>query len=131
MTESCPNCIIYYQLSVFDQRGAARIIDGNNDGTATVDSGAFEVQLGTTAASVSVSGRVTTRGRGISNAVVHLTSQSGEILTTRTNRLGYYTFTDLAAGETYIFNVFSKRYQFDPKVINLTEDLSELDFIAQ
>ncbi len=84
-----------------------------------------------TAASVSVSGRVTVRGRGISNAVVHLTSQNGEILTTRTNRLGYYTFKELAAGETYIFNVFSKRYQFDSKVVNLTEDLAELDFSAR
>jgi hypothetical protein len=62
---------------------------------------------------------------------VHLTSQSGEILTSRTNRLGYYTFTDLAVGETYIFNVFSKRYQFNPKVISLTEDLDELNFTAQ
>ena len=116
-----------------DQRGTgfARIRDGNGDGTPTIDIGAFEVQLGTTAATVSVSGRVTARGRGISNAVVHLTSQSGEIQTARTNRFGYYTFTELAAGETYIFNVFSKRYQFDPKVINLTEDLSEIDFTAQ
>jgi hypothetical protein len=62
---------------------------------------------------------------------VHLTSQSGEIQTARTNRLGYYTFTDLAVGETYIFNVFSKRYQFIPQVVNLTEDLAELDFSAQ
>jgi predicted outer membrane repeat protein len=114
-----------------DQRGFPRIVDGNGDGTAIVDIGAFEAPLGTTAASVSVSGRVTARGRGISNAVVHLTSQSGEILTSRTNRLGYYTFTDLAAGETYIFNVFSKRYQFNPQVVNLTEDLAELDFSAQ
>jgi len=85
----------------------------------------------TTAATVSVSGRVTARGRGMSNAVVHLTNQNGEIHTVRTNRGGYYTFTDLAAGETFIFNVFSKRYQFNPKVINLTEDLSEIDFTAQ
>ncbi len=114
-----------------DQRGFPRIRDGNGDGTPTVDIGAFEVQLGTTAATVSVSGRVTARGRGISSAVVHLTSQSGEIQTVRTNRLGYYTFTELAAGETYIFNVFSKRYQFNPQVVNLTEDLAELDFSAQ
>jgi predicted outer membrane repeat protein len=117
----------------FDQRGTGflRIRDGNGDGTAIVDIGAFEVQQVTTAATVSVSGRVTARGRGISNAVVHLTSQSGEIQTARTNRLGYYTVTELAAGETYIFNVFSKRYQFNPQVVNLTEDLDELNFTAQ
>lgn len=116
-----------------DQRGAGfpGIVDGAPPAGAIVDIGAFEAALGTTAATVSVSGRVTARGRGISNAVVYLTNQSGEILTVRTSRGGYYTFTDLAAGETCIFNVFSKRYQFDPKVINLTEDLSEIDFTAQ
>jgi hypothetical protein len=62
---------------------------------------------------------------------VHLTDQNGEILTARTNRLGYYTFKELAVGETYIFNVFSKRYKFNPQVVNLTEDLLELDFSAQ
>jgi hypothetical protein len=100
------------------------------DPAAQATNGRFSV-TGATAASVSVAGRVTARGRGISNAVVRLTNQSGEIQTVRTNRLGYYTFRELAAGETYIFNVFSKRYQFDPKVINLTEDLAEVDFTAQ
>ena len=100
-------------------------------GAIVTSQAAIITVLAPTAATVSVSGRVTARGRGVSNAVVHLTSQNGEILTVRTNRLGYYTFKELAAGETYIFNVFSKRYQFDPKVINLTEDLSEIDFAAQ
>jgi hypothetical protein len=71
------------------------------------------------------------RGRGISNAVVHITNQKGEIQTYRTNRSGYYTFTDLAAGETYIFSVYAKRYQFNSQVVTLTEDLAELDFTAQ
>jgi hypothetical protein len=118
-----------------DQRGFARPFDNpgitNATGGDGADIGAFEVQAAPTAATVSVSGRVTARGRGISNAVVHLTSQSGEIQTARTNRLGYYTFTELAAGETYIFNVFSKRYQFNPQIVNLTEDLDELNFTAQ
>jgi len=117
-----------------DQRGSTRPADNlsitnatNGDGS---DIGAFEVQV-TTAATVSVSGRITARGRGISNAVVHLTNQNGEIQTARTNRLGYYSFTELASGETYIFDVFSKRYQFDPKVINLTKGLSDIDLTAQ
>jgi hypothetical protein len=117
----------------FDQRGTGflRIRDGNGDGTAIVDIGAFEVQLAPTAASVSVSGRVKAGRRGVSNAVVQLTSQSGEIQTARTNFFGYYSFRDLAAGETYIINVYSKRYQFNPQVVNLTEDLDELNFTAQ
>jgi hypothetical protein len=85
-----------------------------------------------TAATVSVSGRVlSTMGRGVSNAVVHLTNQNGEIQTTRTTLFGYYTLKDIAAGESYIFNVYSKRYQFNTQVITLTEDLDGLNFTAQ
>jgi parallel beta-helix repeat protein len=99
---------------------------------AASDIGAFEFQLGPTAASVSVSGRVlSSHGRGVFNAVVHLTNQMGEIQTTRTNSSGYYTFHEVAAGESYIFNVYAKRYQFNPQVIALTEDLAELNFTAQ
>ncbi len=47
-----------------------------------------------------------------------------------TNFFGYYSFKDIPAGETYVINVYSKRYQFNPQVINLTEDLNELNFIA-
>jgi hypothetical protein len=86
---------------------------------------------GPTAAAVSISGRVTAKRRGVSGAVVQITKQTGEIQTARTNRLGYYTFKELAVGETYIFNVFSKRFQFNTQVINLTEDLAEIDFTAQ
>jgi hypothetical protein len=119
---------------VFDQRGVnfPRIRDGNGDGTAIVDIGAFEFLSRPTAASVSVSGRVLSSGRrGVSGAVVHLTKQNGEIQTTRTNTFGYYTFKDIAVGETYIINVYSKRYQFNPQVVSLTEDLSGLNFTAQ
>jgi parallel beta-helix repeat protein len=117
-----------------DQRGAgfSRIVDGNSDGSAIVDIGAFERQLVATAATVSVSGRVlSSRGRGVSNAVVYLTNQRGEIQTARTNRSGYYTFQEITAGESYIFNVYAKRYQFNAQVITLTEDLAELNFTAQ
>ncbi|MEJ7698635.1 MAG: hypothetical protein WKF71_03155 [Pyrinomonadaceae bacterium] len=62
---------------------------------------------------------------------MHLTKQNGEIQTARTNRSGHYTFKDMAVGETYVFNVYAKRYQFDAQVVTLTEDLAELDFTAQ
>ncbi len=117
-----------------DQRGVnfPRIRDGNGDGTAIVDIGAFEFLLRPTAATVSVSGRVLSYGRrGVSGAVVHLTKQNGEIQITRTNSFGYYSFKDIAVGETYIINVYSKRYQFNPQVVSLTEDLNGLNFTAQ
>jgi len=49
---------------------------------------------------------------------------------TLTNAFGYYRFEDVGAGETYIVNVFSKRYSFAPQVVTVTEDLTDLNFTA-
>lgn len=84
-----------------------------------------------TAAGVAVSGRVSTAdGRGLRNAVVYLTKANGETISTRTTTFGYYRFDGLEAGQTVIVGVSSKRYQFAPQVIDLTESLTNVDFTA-
>ena len=85
-----------------------------------------------TAAGVSVSGRVMTpKGGGISRASVSITDRQGITRSVRTNMFGYYSFEDVAAGETYIVNVFSKSYQFTPKVVSVSDAVSDLDFYPQ
>ena len=85
-----------------------------------------------TAASVSISGRVLTPdGRGLMNASVILTDASGNTRTVKTNTFGYFHFEEVAAGQTYIFTVVSKHYNFAPQIVNITEDLSVLNFTAQ
>jgi hypothetical protein len=85
-----------------------------------------------TAASVSVSGRVLSSfGRGVSNAQVSLTGQNGAARTARTNSFGYYRFDDIAAGQTSVFSVSHKRYQFAPRVVTINEELGNFDFAAQ
>jgi len=80
-----------------------------------------------TAATVTVSGRVLTSSkRGVQ---VKITNSSGETRSVFTNSFGFYQFEDLSAGEIYIVNVFSKRYIFNSRVVNLYEDISELDFV--
>jgi len=59
-----------------------------------------------------------------------LTDAFGNTRTARTSTFGYYRFDEVEAGQTYIFNVRSKRYQFAPQVVTVTEDLTELNFIA-
>jgi CSLREA domain-containing protein len=118
-----------------DQRGAPRTYDDpatpNAPGGSGTEIGAFELQI-PTAAGVSVSGRVLDEtGRGIFRASVSMTDQNGITRTTRTNNFGQYSFTGVAVGETYIFNVFTKRYQFDPLVRTISEDLYDLDFTPQ
>ena len=50
----------------------------------------------------------------------------------QTGSFGYYTFDDLRVGETYVITVQGRRYffQMPSRVINLTDNIADLDFIA-
>ena len=120
-----------------DQRGLTRPFDNPSITNATggdgSDIGAFEVQAGTTAASVSISGRVMTEnGRGIRNVWITLTDSSGNVRTATTTAFGYYRFADVAAGETYIITAFGKLYTFSQpsQVLNTNGDLTDINFIG-
>jgi hypothetical protein len=82
-----------------------------------------------TASNVSVSGRVTNGKKGISKAIVSVTDSSGTVRTARTSSLGYYSL-ELPAGQTYIFNVTAKHYEFAPRVVTLQDAIGNLDFEA-
>jgi hypothetical protein len=81
-----------------------------------------------TAAAVTVSGRVSSGFRGVAGAIVVMTDNMGNSRIVRTNPFGYFSFLEVAAGETYVFNVKSKRYIFDSRVINIDDDLTDLIF---
>jgi hypothetical protein len=84
--------------------------------------------IGPGPATISVSGRVlTSSGLGLRNAVVRLVNQDTS-MTVLTNALGYYSFTDVAAGQIYQMTVFSKRYRFDSRTILPDADLTDVDF---
>ncbi len=122
------NAIDPFDISVlqFDARGNVdRIING------TVDKGSFE-SLIPTAASVTVSGRVTTAdGSGITRAFVVLTDSNGTTRRVMTGSFGYFRFAEVEAGETYVASVESKSFSFAHQIVVITEDLSELNFIAE
>lgn len=87
-----------------------------------------------TASTAEVSGRITSsNGRGIARARVTVTNTDGTVRYTTTNSQGYYRFTGIQAGETYIFGVSSKSYQFTPstQTIFLEDDFEGLNFVAQ
>lgn len=96
---------------------------GNSFGTVRLQG------LVPTAASVSIAGRVrTSDGRGLSNAIVYLTDSAGFTRTTRTSSFGYYRFEEIESGQTIILGVSSKRYQFEPRVLSINDDLTDADF---
>ncbi len=83
-----------------------------------------------TAAGVSVSGRVTTpEGNGLRGAVVTLTDEQGNSRSAVTAAFGYFRFEDVTAGENYLATVQSRRYTFAPRLIGLTDEITDLDFV--
>lgn len=85
-----------------------------------------------TAAAVSVAGRVFSDvGRGLAKAQVTLTDAGGQSRRILTNSFGYFRFDEVVTGETYIFEVTHKRYRFTPQAVNVADEVTGLDFIAE
>lgn len=99
-----------------------------------INSGFFTAPaLAPPAAMVSVGGRVITAGgRGVRNVRVTLSGANGDIGTALTSAFGYYRFTEVPAGETYILTVAAKRYTFSQptQIRMILEDIHDVDFIA-
>jgi hypothetical protein len=117
---------VYFRLLGTGGTGAA--------GTFRIDN--FQVQaMGVSAASVNVGGRVTnTSGSGLSNVVVSISGGGlTEPIYTRTSPFGYYMFEGIPAGETYVVNVSSKQYTFNPssRIIEVLDSISDADFVSQ
>jgi glucose/arabinose dehydrogenase len=84
-----------------------------------------------TLAQVSVSGRVSTpSGQGLRNAIVILTDAQGVRRTATTSSFGIYQFDDVATGQTYTLSVSSKRYRFTPRIENISNQVSNIDFVG-
>ncbi|HQY68773.1 MAG TPA: carboxypeptidase regulatory-like domain-containing protein, partial [Pyrinomonadaceae bacterium] len=89
------------------------------------------VTITVSAAGVLVAGRVlTSDGRGLRNATVTLTDSHGNRRTAITSSFGSYRFEDVEAGDTYIIAVNSRRYRFATRVVNVTDSLSDVDFVG-
>lgn len=86
-----------------------------------------------TAANVVVGGRILTADRrGIKNVRVEIIFPSGETRTTHSNAFGYYRFAEIPSGDTYIFTVSAKRFEFSQPTQSRTivGETQDIDFIA-
>ena len=86
-----------------------------------------------TAAEVTVGGRVTTaNGRGIRNVRITITGANGQSRTTFTGTFGYFRFTEVPSGETYIITAVAKRYEFvEPSQVRaIVDDTDNINFVA-
>ena len=105
----------------------------NSDGSASGDYIYTKAVSTMPAASapVSISGKVfTAAGLPLRNAQVVLTDSSNFQRFAVTSSFGVYNFSEVASGQDYTLTVQSKRYRFAPKMLSLTGELTNLDFIG-
>ncbi|HEY0051597.1 MAG TPA: carboxypeptidase-like regulatory domain-containing protein, partial [Pyrinomonadaceae bacterium] len=110
--------------------------DGNIDAftiTVNAPNTTFDFEpLAPTAASVSIAGQVlTATGQSIPNAKIFLTDNQGVKRVAVSNAFGHYGFEGITVGETYILSVVSKRYTFTPRAVEVNEELTALNLIAE
>ncbi|MEP6786867.1 MAG: choice-of-anchor V domain-containing protein [Acidobacteriota bacterium] len=104
----------------------------NSDGTPTGDYIYTTTATTTPLTSVSISGKVTSPdNRPLRNTKIILTDQGGSFLmSTVTSAVGLYSFEGIPPGQ-YTLKAVSKLYRFTPKPLNLTTDLTNVDFVGQ
>jgi hypothetical protein len=84
-----------------------------------------------TSAGVDVSGRVlTSDGRGLRNATVTMTDANGVVRTATTSSFGFYRFEGVTVGESYVMGVSSRNYRFTPRVVQVFDSMTDIDFIG-
>lgn len=83
-----------------------------------------------TSSGVSVSGRVTSGGRGVTNASVTITDRAGVTRSAVTGRMGAYRLEDVVPGDVYVISVVARRFSFAPRVVTVTDDLAGVDFAS-
>jgi hypothetical protein len=97
-----------------------------------VTNGLFTVASAAPVASVTVAGRVLTAdGRALRNAQIRLTAADGSSKTVMSGAFGNYRFANVQAGQSVTIQVFSKQFGFQPQTVNVSGDISGLNFIAQ
>lgn len=116
------------RVAVFDMA----ITSGRLLRIATHGRGMWQISLAPpTAAIVSVSGKVlTATGTAVNRANVVLVDNNGQIRNATTNQFGYYSFKNIEVGSGYTFTVSNKQYRFEPRIVNIDQDLTNFDLIA-
>ena len=110
---------------------------GESVAGTTSAGGTFELGSGfwgggaTSSANVTVSGRVlTSDGRGLRNATMSITDSNGVVRTTTTSSFGFFSFDNVITGGTYIFRVTSRLFRFQPRTVQVNDNLTLADFVG-
>ena len=113
-----------------DGRGLTRFVDGDGNGTATVDIGSYEFNA-PAAQPVTVSGRVLggVSGNPVRSQTVAITDMLGNTRTALSSSLGWFVFDNLPAGFVYRVSVKGRR-GVQHKTIFADQDISDVDILV-
>jgi hypothetical protein len=79
---------------------------------------------------VSISGRVATdSGMGLANSLVTLTGANNFSRSFTTGTFGFFNFDNVPTG-SYTVSVIARRYTFSSQIIQVTDNVTGLNFIA-
>jgi hypothetical protein len=85
----------------------------------------------TVTTSATITGRVLTPGgTAVRSAPVSIVDSQGVRRTVTTSSFGVYTFTNVTIGQEHTLTVFSRRYRFAPKILQISGNLNNEDFIG-
>ncbi len=113
----------------------SNITVSNGTVTGTTATGQnYTFALAPTASNAEISGRVTNSADG-GLANVRVTISGGSLahpVSVLTNGFGYYAFSEVPAGETYVIEVSSKAYTFSQpaQVVSVNSNLADINFIS-
>ncbi|MBV6494999.1 MAG: carboxypeptidase regulatory-like domain-containing protein [Acidobacteria bacterium ACB1] len=102
---------------------------GNYEMTA----GFWAPPLTPTAASASISGRVRTQnGQGIPSASVTLTDSAGNVKQVVSSSFGYYIFTDVEVGVSYVLDATARGHTItgQARIVSVYDNVTGADIIA-
>lgn len=84
----------------------------------------------TTSAEAIISGKVMdTNNNGVKGASVIVTDRDGNNFPVKTNSFGYYRVEGIYVGETYIIHAYSRTHTYMPKILTISADRDDLDFV--
>ena len=62
--------------------------------------------------------------------MVTLTDIEGSVRSAISNNFGYFSFSDVTAGQSYLMNARAKGYTFQTRPLNVIDEMTGFDFTA-
>jgi len=107
------------------------VYSGDTNFAASTSPTFVQQAVGPTAAPVNVAGRIISQatGRAVAHARIVMVDQTGQVRVAVTNPFGYFRFTDVPSGVSYVFTVSAKGFQTQSLPRNIDNDVTDMNIL--